>query len=134
MFGAKRRIGQYLLQVKPWAVGKNSRGWYSSDFADKKVKAERLNPAAVIFPLPTLTVSSLDRFLLPSEVWQAVMNFQHAASNFNALLSAVNCADDKQKDVKYKLITALHVGAIGSRYSGGLFDAFTNLFHQVTKK
>ena len=131
MFGIKRgvnvRLNQYLNQVSPWAKGKYSRGWYQSDFAPKEVKADRLNPAAVIFPVPAMNISSFDRLFLTPNQWRLVMNFQHSVSNFNAMLDALNRTPVKDKETRYKLITALHVGCIGTHGTGGLLDSFNML-------
>jgi len=132
MFGIKRnvrtRLQQYLNQVRPWAVGKWDRGWYSADFLPKEVKMERLNPAAVIFPVPTMpALSGFDKFFLSDEQWRLVMNFQHSVSNFNAMLEALNRTPVKDKETRYKLITALHVGCIGTNGTGGLLDSFKML-------
>jgi hypothetical protein len=121
---ARTRLYQYLTQVQPWAAGKFYRGWFASDFTDKKVKAERLNPAAVIFPVPALTISVEDSLLFTENQWRLVLNFQHSVSNFNAMLEGLNRTPLKDKEIRYKQLIALHVGCIGSSGTGGLHDAF----------
>ena len=92
-----------------------------------------MNPAAVIFPLPPLSISSFDRLFLTEKQWITILNFQHAASNFNAMLDAVNNSTNAKPDIRYKLITSLHVDGIGSWGTGGLFDAFVTLENTIPK-
>lgn len=132
MFGVKVRLQAYLNQVRPWAMGMWNRGWYASDFANKQVKKDRMNPCAVIFPLPALSVSAFDKLFLSPVQYAALMNFNHAANNFNAMLLALNTFEGKPED-RYKMITALHVGAIGSNGTAGLFDAFIRLESSIKK-
>ncbi len=131
MFGVRSRLKLYLNQVRPWASGMWSRGWYASDFESKKVKEDRLNPSAVIFPVPVLNVSSFDRLFLSENQWRLLMNFQHSVSNFNAMLDGLNRTDMKNKEVRFKQIVALHVGCIGRSGTGGLHDSFNMLMNSL---
>lgn len=125
MFGVKTRMKQYLNQIKPWAIGKDNRGWLASDFDDLEVKAARMDPTAVIFTLPLMPLSAFDRLFLSADQYAAALNFYHAASNFNQLVVASN--NKRVNEVRYSFIKMVHASGIGTRGTGGLFDAFNNL-------
>lgn len=127
MFGVKTRLRNYLTQIRPWAMGKNDRGWESTDFDSAEVKEARLAADHIIMPLMMPNVSAFDRLFLTKEQHKQLLNFEHAASNFNAILARLNEDKYADSDLRYKYIRMLHVGAIGNAWSPGLFTAYVDL-------
>jgi len=123
MFGAKSRLKQYLTQIRPWAMGINNRGWRTSDFTPIYLE-KRSRSDEVIFPIPTLTLSSFDRLFLGPDAYASLLNFEHAASNFNEMTYIFNYGPTQNRE---NIVRNLHVGSIGTFNTGGLFAAYTSL-------
>ena len=138
MFGAKQRLQGYLEVIRPWAEGRDHRGWRREDFETPvstgpgdegypewtpipEVAEYRLDPSHVIFPLVPYDLT-IDRLFLPVPVVVQVMAWNQKIAAFNAALERLNAATER--DVKWALIVLLHAGTIGQLGGAGLYQGF----------
>ena len=124
MFGVKFRLNAYLTQIAPFALGKDSRGWYPADFLDSDTRKMRLDPTHVIYNIPEPRLSWFDALFLNKEQYRAFINLRQVVSNFNAYLAVINSLRRDLQETYYNLMILLHASCIGSLGSGGLFDAY----------
>ena len=132
MFGAKTRLKMYLNQIAPYALGLNGRGWYPSDFLNSDMRTVRCDPTHIIFNIPEPLLPGLDILFINKNQYRAFVNLRQAISNYNSSLAVVNASRRDLQDTYYNLITILHTFCIGSLGSGGLFDAFNNLYKELS--
>jgi hypothetical protein len=133
MFGTKQRIQEYLNLIRPWAMGKDNRGWVRLDFIGsdgfpyEDVKKARLDPCAVIFPIGYAPISVFDMLCLKPAQRKALLTLRQWILNFNTTLAVVNLARRDSPETYFGLIYLLHVGVIGSDNTGGLYQAFREM-------
>jgi len=138
MFGAKERLRGYLQVIRPWAMGKDNRGWTRTDFETHRTDASFLDEAGwfaipevyqarvedashIIFPIVPYDLG-FDRFFLSPRVVTSVLNLNQRIASFNATLARLNAATEK--GVKWNMTVMLHVGLIGGLGTGGLHESF----------
>jgi len=127
MFGAKRRIRQYLDVIRPWAAGVDNRGWLWEDFHPEKARKDRLEPTAVIFPIAYAPLQSFDALFLNKKQYEAYLALRQHILKFNSTLAVLNSVRRDLQDTYYGLICLLHAGVIGTKGSGGLHDAVARM-------
>jgi hypothetical protein len=140
MFGLKDRVRtqavQYLQVIRPWAVGKDNRGWVHSDFyvpsQDPDVKGEvplkdvydyRTDPSHIIFPLIPYQIGLLDRLFMDVRLYDAMLHLNQTINNFNATVAEF--ARAQTVEVRWNFCVMLHAGLIGTTDGAGLFERYT---------
>lgn len=146
MFRTKTNVKNYLDVVRPWAMGKDNRGWEREDFQHptgaiggampawidrEDVREARTNLGHVVFPLVPFNVSVLDRLFLPKDILLGILYWNQKVAAFNAVLDAVNATEDKE--LRWERMILLHVGAIGTTMGPGIYAAFRQLEAEVTR-
>lgn len=143
MFGLKRLVqkqaASYLQVIRPWAVGKDNRGWVREDFETpvstnlgdegypdwtpiQEVKEYRTDPSHVIFPLLPYDITVLDRLFMSPRLLDAMRHLNQTISNFNAMRDVFTNA--QSVDARWSTVFMLHVGLIGTTGGAGLFERF----------
>lgn len=115
----------YLKLIRPWAMGKDDRGWINEDF-DGETCEMRLDPSQIIFPM--IMPGYFTAFDLNPETYEAALELTQLVSNFNSTLLVLNQARFHYRDPEYlDLIVLLHAGIIGTKGTNGLHDAYLKL-------
>jgi hypothetical protein len=134
---ARNHVADYLAVIRPWATGRDSRGWVNEDFFERKVivpggdmewtpiedvKDYRTDPSHVIFPLIPYEITLLDRLFLDRRMLNALLNLNQGISNFNAMVAAFAAA--QTVETRWTAAVMLHTGVIGTTGTGGLYSRY----------
>ncbi len=146
MFGLRKAVRlhaeSYLQVIRPWAMGKDNRGWVYEDFfqhetqnpeADwvpiPEVRDYRTDAAHVIFPLLPYNISLLDRLFMSPRLLDAMNHLNQGISNFNAMRDVFTNA--QALDARWNAALMLHTGLIGTTGTGGLHDRWNRAWRSL---